>query len=157
LPHALPSRFRRTLTILALSSGAAAGLGAQNGGSDQEAVRRASMDYIEAFYEGDSVKFLRSVRPEFYKYGFYKPRDAAAYAGSQMTLEGALGYIRRVRDGKNFAPTSAPKEVQVYEVNDQTANVKITASWGIDYLLMSKYDGRWMISHVLWQSHPPKK
>ena len=38
---------------------------------------------------------------------------------------------------------------------DQTASVKVVAWWGIDYLLMGKYDGKWMISHVLWQSPPP--
>ena len=32
------------------------------------------------------------------------------------------------------------------------AAVKVRASWGTDYLLLGKYDGRWMISHVLWQS-----
>jgi hypothetical protein len=39
-------------------------------------------------------------------------------------------------------------------VLDQTASAKLTASWGIDYLLLAKYDGRWMITHVLWQTPP---
>ena len=50
----------------------------------------------------------------------------------------------------------APKQVEIFEVLDQTANVKVTAWWGVDYLLMGKFDGKWMITHVLWQS-PPKK
>jgi hypothetical protein len=49
----------------------------------------------------------------------------------------------------------APKEVVVYEVSDQTASAKVTAVWGIDYLHLAKYDGKWKIINILWQS-PPK-
>jgi hypothetical protein len=38
---------------------------------------------------------------------------------------------------------------------DQTASAKLTAQWGIDYLLLARYDGRWMITHVLWQGPHP--
>lgn len=49
------------------------------------------------------------------------------------------------------------KEVAVLDVLDQTAAAKVTAAWGIDYLLLGKYDGRWKIIEILWQSHPPKR
>ena len=29
-------------------------------------------------------------------------------------------------------------------------SAKLTAWWGTDYVLLAKYDGRWMITHVLW-------
>jgi hypothetical protein len=50
------------------------------------------------------------------------------------------------------APATAPKKVELLDLLDQTAAVKVTAWWGTDYMLLAKYDGRWMISHVLWQS-----
>ena len=31
------------------------------------------------------------------------------------------------------------------------ACAKLRAQWGIDYLLLARFDGRWMITHVLWQ------
>ena len=31
---------------------------------------------------------------------------------------------------------------------------KVTAWWGTDYLLLGKFDGRWMIRDVLWESPP---
>jgi len=124
--------------------------------ADVEAVRRAALDYIEGFYEGDSTKHVRSIRPEFYKYGFYFNPNTGKYNGSQMTWPQALAFSRRVRDNNRPAPADSPKEVKILEVSDQTAAVKITAYWGIDYMLLAKYDGKWMISHVLWQSPPPK-
>ena len=57
---------------------------------------------------------------------------------------------------KGTIPKDAPKEVVVYEVSDQTASAKVTAVWGIDYLHLAKYEGKWKIINILWQS-PPKK
>ncbi len=125
-------------------------LGAQS--PDDAGVRRAAMDYLEGFYEGDSTKHLRSVRPEVYKYGYYRARAADPYRGSQMTWGGFMDFTRRVRERGEQPPATAPKEVRVLDVQDQTAAVKVTAWWGTDYLLMGKFDGRWMITHVTWQS-----
>ena len=33
-----------------------------------------------------------------------------------------------------------------------TASAKLTAWWGTDYLLLARYEGRWMIRQVLWQT-----
>jgi len=41
-------------------------------------------DYVEGFYEGDSTKHLRSVRPDVFKYGFWLPRDSTRYQGEAM-------------------------------------------------------------------------
>ena len=126
-----------------------------NPAADREAVRRAVLDYVEGFYEGDSTKLVRSIRPEFYKYGFHWRADSARYAGTQMTWPAALSYARRVKERNNPAPPTAPKLIEIFDVADQTASVRLTAMWGIDYLLLGKFDGRWMITHVMWQSPPP--
>ena len=119
--------------------------------ADREAVRRAVLDYVEGFYEGDSTKLARSVRPEVYKYGFYKARDSTSYAGMQMTWQGFFNYARGVKQNNRQAPPTAPKRIELFDVQDQTASAKLTASWGTDYLLLGKYNGKWMISHVMWQ------
>ena len=125
-------------------------LAAQNKPAETEAVRRAVLDYVEGFYEGDSAKLTRALRPEMYKYGFWRD-SSARYGGSHMTFAQALAYAGRVKARGTQQPATAPKVVEVFEVQDQTAAAKLTAYWGTDYLLLAKYDGRWMISHVLWQ------
>jgi hypothetical protein len=121
---------------------------------EQDAVRRAVLDYVEGFYEGDSSKFVRSVRPEVFKYGYWIPRDSTRYQGEQMQWPEFHAYANRVKASKRLAPATAPKEVVVFDVLDQTASAKLTAVWGVDYLLLGKYDGKWMIAEVLWQSRP---
>jgi hypothetical protein len=140
------------LALAALVLAAAAPSLAAQSDADREAIRRASLDYVEGFYEGDSTKLMRSVRPEVYKYGFWLPRDSTRYQGSQMPWTEFLAYARRVRQNNRQAPATAPKQVELLDVQDQTAAVKLTASWGTDYMLLGKYDGRWMISSVIWQS-----
>jgi hypothetical protein len=123
---------------------------------DTAGVRAAALDYLEGFYTGDSTRHIRSVRPEVYKFGFSRHRDSTSYRpGTQMTWDGFHRYTQGVRErGGRGAPANAPKQVEIFEVLDQTASAKVTAWWGIDYLLMGKFDGRWMITHVLWQSPP---
>lgn len=122
--------------------------------ADRDGVTQAVRDYVEGFYEGDTAKLQRSVRPELAKYGFWKAKDSTRYAGSQMTYAEALAYARRVRAQNRPTPPTAPKLIELLDVQDQTASAKLTAWWGTDYLLLAKYDGRWMISHVVWQSLP---
>ena len=119
---------------------------------DREAVRRAVLDYVEGFYEGDSAKLARSVRPEIFKYGFWRQRDSTTYAGEQMKYQEFFDYARRVKQTNRPAPPTAAKVVDLLDVQNQTAAAKLTAFWGTDYLLLGKYDGKWMISSVMWQS-----
>ncbi len=51
---------------------------------------------------------------------------------------------------------TAPKEIEIFDVMDQTATVKLSAHWGVDYLHLAKIEGKWMIMNVLWQSYPPE-
>jgi hypothetical protein len=156
-----PIRALATLSCLLLPL-VAAPLGAQktappsaSPAADREAVRRAVLDYVEGFYEGDSTKLVRSIRPEFYKYGFAWEPDSSRYRGMRMSWQAAMDFANRVKARKQQARPGSPKEVVLLDVVDQTASAKLTAWWGIDYLLLGKYDGKWMISHVLWQSPPP--
>jgi hypothetical protein len=122
---------------------------------DTAGVRRAALDYLEGFYEGDSAKIVRSVRPDVRKAGYYTSQGSTAYAAEEMPFAEFLSYVKNFRARGRTTPATAPRQVIVGEVNDQTATAKVIAWWGIDYLHLAKYDGKWMIVNVLWQS-PPK-
>lgn len=150
------AQFTFAIVLLASAKTTAVAQQAPAPNGNREAVRRAVLDYVEGFYEGDSTKLVRSIRPEFYKYGFARPADGSAYRGMHMTWQAAMDFARRVKERNEQAPAGSPKEIILLDVSDQTASAKLTAWWGLDYLLLAKYDGRWMISHVLWQTPPPK-
>lgn len=120
---------------------------------DTEGVRRAVLDYVEGFYEGDTTKFLRSVRPEVDKFGFWRTKEGT-YQGGGFPWKRFFDFARDVREGRTTTPPNAPKDVVIYEVLDQTAVAKVTAYWGSDYFLLARYDGRWMIRQIMWQVPP---
>jgi hypothetical protein len=123
---------------------------------DREAVRRAVLDYVEGFYEGDTARLVRSVSPEVRKYGYYKAAPGGPYVGEAMPFREFLSYANRIRTGRSRTPPNAVKDIVLFDVQDQTASAKLTAWWGTDYLLLAKDHGRWTILQVLWQSPPPK-
>ena len=145
---------RKIAVIVAALASLAAGTAAAQQGDDREQVRQAVLDYVEGFYQGDTTRFVRSVSPAVHKYG-YSRRDTA-YVGSQMPYAGFMSFANGVKAGRNLPPANAPKDIVLLDVQDQTAAAKLTAWWGTDYLLLAKQNGRWMITHVLWQSPPPK-
>lgn len=147
--------WKRACGAAVLTLAAALPLRAQ-AADERAAVERAARDYIEGFYEGDTVKLMRSVHPDVHKLGFWIPRDSTRYEQEMMPYAEFLTYARNFRARNRTTPATAPREVQVFDVADQTASVKVTAWWGIDYLLLAKYDGRWMIREVMWQS-PPRR
>lgn len=137
--------------VLLVSSGAAS---AQTN-EDKEGVRQAALDYIESIYEVNPAKVERSVHPDMAKRGFFLKRGETAYMPLTMTFN-QLVELAKSYNKNGRVPKDAPKEVVIFEVSDQTASAKVTASWGIDYLHLAKYEGKWKIINVLWQSLPPK-
>lgn len=121
--------------------------------SDREAVTRAALDYVEGFYEVKPELLERSVHENLTKYGFWRESSEEEYRGMAMTYEQALELASHWNvDG--HVGDDAPKEVEILDLLDQTACVKLTAAWGIDTMQLAKFDGQWKILHVMWQSHP---
>jgi len=150
----MTTRFLFSICLLAITSGARAQAAPRATPADRDSVRRAALNYIEGFYEGDTAKLVRSLRPELSKYGFWRD-STQKYQGEPMSFQQAIDYAKRVKARNRPVPASWPKEVAIFEVLPHTAAAKVTAWWGTDYLLLGKYDGRWMISHVMWESPPP--
>ncbi len=122
---------------------------------DREAVRQAVLDYVEGIYEVNHSRIERSVHPEMAKRGFFVKKGETAYSSSQMTFA-QLVELAKTYNKSGRVPKDAPKEIVIYDVLDQTATIKLTAVWGIDYMHLAKYEGKWMIVNVLWQTHPKR-
>ena len=120
--------------------------------TDKEKVEKACLNYIEGFYEGDTVKLIQSLKPSLYKFGYWKNKTTGKYdPDGQMTYREALDYAKNVLAKKNFAKPETPKKVEILDVMNSIASAKVTAWWGVDYILLSKKDEKWMIDQVLWE------
>jgi hypothetical protein len=95
----------------------------------------------------------RSVHPELTKFGFHRESAEESYRRIRMTYDQLVALAATWNQDAKFGK-DAPNEVGVFDVLEKTAAAKLIAGWGIDYLHLAKYDGRWKVEHVIWQSHP---
>lgn len=118
-------------------------------------IAEAVLDYVEGIYDVEPERIARSVSKDLVKYGYWRQSADAAYRGMPMNYDQlyALAGSWNV-DNRQGINDKSPKEIKVLDVLDKTATAKLTASWGIDYFQLEKIEGKWMIRHVLWQSHP---
>src|SRR5688572_5690931 len=85
----------KKMIVLLVSCVLISGLYAQN--SDKEKIEWACLDYIEGFYEGDTTKIIRSIKPSLYKFGYWKNDKSGIYeSDGQMTFQQAIDYTKRV-------------------------------------------------------------
>ena len=119
---------------------------------EQIKVERACLDYIEGFYEGDSTKLIKCLKPTLYKIGYWKAAKSDQYVfDGQMTYRQAIDYANRVASKNNFAKPGSPKKVEILSIMNTIASAKVTAWWGVDFVLLSKQGDKWMIEQVLWE------
>lgn len=122
-------------------------------GSEEQAVERAVLDYVEAIEQARPELIERSVHEGLTKFGFYRQSPEGEARPMPMTFE-QLVELSRTFKPNGQVPDDATHSVEVFEVLDMTAAAKLTAFWDSDYLHLAKFDGKWKIVHVLWQSPP---
>ena len=120
---------------------------------DSAAIKKAALDYIEGWYEGDATRMERALHPELAKRMISTDPKTGQ---SQFNHMGAMALVERTRAGGG---TKTPKEQQLKEVTildryNNAAVVKIIASDWIDYLEEAKFNGEWKIINVLWELKP---
>lgn len=118
---------------------------------DRSKVEKAMLGYLEGFYEGDSVKIVTNISDKVVKYGYWKSDKTNKYEGEPMSYQQMIQYAVKVKAKSKQKPAGIIKKVEIYEVNEQIASGKVTAFWGIDYLLLYKEGDQWKISMILWQ------
>lgn len=124
---------------------------------EREAVKAAVLDYVEAIYQAQPDRIQRSVHTDLAKRGYYRKSGEQTFTSEPMTYQQLFDLAGRWnKDGKRPIATY-PKDVVVYDVLNQTATAKLTAMWGVDYMHLAKYDGKWKIVNILWQETPAGK
>jgi hypothetical protein len=143
------------IALVALLFSVCASVASAQTAADKAAVRQAALDYVEGIYTVDTSRIERSVHRNLTKRGFWRePSEATYRPETVMTFDQLMKLTANWnKDGKR---DTSVKEVEVLDVLDQTASAKIVAMWGIDYMHLAKYDGRWQIINIVWQAHPPK-
>jgi len=120
--------------------------------ADSAGVRKAVNDYVEGFYSGDTAKIYYSIDQNASKHGYYKGNQLdTAYRKIPMSFSQMIGYSKNERNRPSEANAKI-RDIQILDLQTKIASVKLRAWWGIDYLLLTKMQDRWVVEKVLWQS-----
>lgn len=115
-------------------------------------IKEAVANYTNSIYLSKPELLDASVRRDMRKLGFYKAKNTTEFrAMSCMTFD-ELSDLARTLKAKGGVPEGATFEIAVLDIADQTAAAKVTAFWGQDYFHLARFDGKWMIVDIMWQS-----
>ena len=120
--------------------------------SDKAQIETTLNNYLDGFYKGDTLKLKAALKPRLYKFGYWKNKESGKYEyANQMTYEKAIAYAKGVLEKKQQKGDDVIRKVEVFEIANHIASAKVIGFWGIDYMLLSKEEGKWMIEQVIWE------
>jgi hypothetical protein len=124
---------------------------------DRRSVLQTARNYVEAMYEADAGKMENCLHGNFVKNGFYWKSRQESYSAITAISRAQLIQIAKDWNRDPWVPDDAPRELELLDLQEKIALVKLTAYWGIEYLQMSKTGDRWQIVQVLSQNWPRKE
>ena len=140
-----------TMVLFAALSVPCAGLHAQSA-ADSAAIRATALDYVEGWYSADAARMERALHPELAKRIVRNGPDGKSTLGHQNAAT-LIGYTSN-GGGKNTPAQQQQKDVHILDIYQNTASVKAVMSGWIDYMHIAKWNGRWVIVNVLWETKP---
>jgi hypothetical protein len=143
------ANFALMIALLAVTPFSAA---SSQSGADSAAIRKAALDYIQGWYEGDAARMEGALHPELAK----RIVRSDSLGNFRLDQQSAMTLVTNTRRGGG-KDTPAPErrdDVRILDIYRNAASARIDASSWIDYLQLAKWRGRWVIVNVLWELKP---
>lgn len=124
--------------------------GSEAGKPDLEAIKQTALDYGQGWYEGNAERMERALHPDLAKRALMPdPRTGKG----KIDHISAMGLVQATRKGMGAkTPTDQRRtHVTVLDVSGNAASVKLEMHDWVDYMHLSKTQGRWVIVNVLWE------
>lgn len=138
-----------------LSLGSAQSVQASPGRStdDRRAIARTALDFEESWYEGDAERMARALHPAFVmRHVGTDPASGKSVLDQSWTARELITFTR-VGRGK-VPPRRRRHDIMVLGVFNNAATAQIVAWYGVDFLQLAKWNGRWVVVSVLWGKNP---
>lgn len=122
---------------------------------DRAAIKQAALDYAEGWYEGNAERMERALHPDLAK-RIVRNNEKGQSRLDQMSAM-SLVQAARAGYGKQTPKDQQLKEVTILDVYRGAATVKLEMQGWFDYLHVAKFNGRWVIVNVLWETKSAKE
>jgi hypothetical protein len=121
--------------------------------TDAAAITRTALDFEEGWYTANAARMARAIHPDFVMRHVGLDKTSGRYV-----LDQDIGFrelVARTRAGRGKVPAQRQRrEVTVLDVFGDAASARIRSWYGVDYLQLARWNGRWVIVNVVW-SKPP--
>jgi hypothetical protein len=118
--------------------------------ADSAAIKKAALDYVGGYFNGDAKRIGQAVDPELVKRIVYKDSSGDAIQDMGATMLMLAATKRKKNDPEPSTPFTAT--VTIYDIYNDNATIKIVTNKFkfIDYAQLAKVNGSWKIINVLW-------
>jgi hypothetical protein len=118
--------------------------------ADKTQIEKTLNNYIDAFYKGDTTKLRAAIKPSLNKFGYWKNKESGNYDYyAPMGCDTAMEFVQKMKDEGRTRDETKIRTVKVLDIGNHIAAAKVIASWGIDYVLLSRDDNKWLIEQVI--------
>lgn len=149
------SRFIRFVPVLLLSAWLGAlSTSAMAQGGERAAVNQVMQNVMRAFEAGDANRMFEVLRRDGVVLGYSTSKGSVV---TQTAEEWAKGFSGKPADDE----AQRKRSYEILDVTENAAVVKVTLDYpawaGVDYLALSKIDGKWMIVSKSWSGQRKPK
>ena len=147
---------RRITVLLALAMLGFSSLGIAQSGSpgERDAIRQTALNYMEGYYDCNADRMESAIHPDLAKRLVTRdPQDGTDYLYEMSALK-LVEVSRGDCNGKKIPREKQMKEITVLDVYQDMASLRVEFTGWVDYLHMTKFDGKWVIINVLWHLKP---
>ncbi len=118
--------------------------------ADSAGIRGAALDYIEGWYTADVMRMQRALHPELAKRVVETEPASGKSVLSQMGAKELVDYTR-AGGGAEDAPERRQADVSILDIYQGAVSAQVIAADWVDYLHLTRWNGRWVILNVLWE------
>jgi hypothetical protein len=123
--------------------------------SDSVKIRSCSLDYIEGWYNGDTMRMERALHPDLAK------KQLAALKQTNGTVINTVSKANMIEYTKAGFGKATPREkikneIIILDIYEDLASVKLSSYDYVDYLQLVRCNGEWKILNVLWKGKTNK-
>ena len=141
------------ISLAALSAARAQSPVRSSAPSDQEAITATALDFEQGWYTADGERMARALHPGFLmRHVGVDPKTGQDVVDQDVRREELISWTKAGRG--RTPPERQRHDVTVLDIFQNAATAKIIAWYGVDYLQLARWNGRWVIMSVLWARNP---
>lgn len=117
------------------------------------AIEHSALEFEQAWYAGDPQRMAAVLHPSFTMR--HVGTDASTGRSVLDQDVDAKELVELTRQGRGEVPAAMQRhDVTVLDVYANAATARIVTWYGVDYLQLARWNGRWLIMGVVWGETP---